>query len=151
MTHTGVFVCVFVQVCLIFVSIKGEGWEEEWWRSLWSTPGCEAHSVWAPKVMGDTCFPSHLPTSSWDSGSDGGESQPPPQRSTKPPVFLSCLVKEEEEVYLKNAKADIQCGNINSEVKVRCNKPKEKKESICFKAMFECQALKAVHKLEPLS
>lgn len=125
----GVFVCVFVQVCL---SIKGEGWEGEWWRSLWSTPGCEAHSVWAPKVMGDTCFPSHLPTSSWDSGSDGGESQPPPQRSTKPPVFLSCLVKE-EEVYLKKAKADIQCGNIKSEVKVRCKKPKEKMNQSALK------------------
>lgn len=82
--------------------------------------------------MGDTCFPSHLPTSSWDSGSDGGESQPPPQRSTKPPVFLSCLVKE-EEVYLKKAKADIHCGNINSEVKVKCKKPKEKKNQSALK------------------
>lgn len=106
-----------------------------------SAPDCEACSVWALKVMGDTCFPSHLPTSSWVAGRGGG-SQPPQQRSTKPPVFVSCLEQEKKNHWKgdETAKFVYQGGKLISEVKGKACMPlKKKKESLCFKALFEQQ------------
>lgn len=54
----------------------------------WSAPHCEARSVCKLKVMGDTCFPSHLPTSSWVAGRGRG-SQPPHHHSAAQNLLCS--------------------------------------------------------------
>lgn len=110
-----------------------------------STPDCEACSVWALKVMGDTCFPSHLPTSSWVAGRGGG-SQPPPQRSTKPLVFVSCLEQKKKKKKNhwkgdKTAKFVYRGGKLISEVKGKACMPlkhKKKREKRSSSGLKPC-------------
>lgn len=132
---------------LIFISEKENGkrrngkvdWEETSPSPSWSTPDCEACSVWALKVMGDTCFPSHLPTSSWVAGKGGGP-QPPEQRSTKPPVFVSCLKQEKKSHWKRDetAKFVYQSGKLISKEKGKACMPLKKKKKKGRSALKAC-------------
>lgn len=111
---------------------------------LLCAPDRETSGVWAVKVMVDTCFPSHLPTSSWVAGGVEGLSPPHSVAQSSYVHFLPLVIKKRGRRKKKSLQKRVKRPSLYMRLGKKFLRWRKgmhafetEKKLLCFKALFE--------------